>query len=185
MHHHDAVYQLDLYVAPSHQIEVIAAASDGTMIFTAGRTPGEDSPVVAEFVLTQLNRAPTCRELLVELLVLGWLIHKRLLRGQTYMAYKEAHQFTAAARGLARTGLSPHTAHLGWYHLDTILGATPLGRECLTDLDTLVTAPPVPTPDSLRRMLDTALTIAGRAAPEALDELAEAVDAYRHYLDIG
>ncbi len=34
-------------------------------------------------------------------------------------------------------------------------------------------------------MLDLALALARRAAPETTEELARAIDAYRHYLDLG
>ena len=117
--------------------------------------------------------------------MLAWLIRKRIVRGQQFMAYKEAHQLTCAARALARTALSPHTAYLGWYHLDRDLGATPIGRACLADLTALAAEPAVPTLDSLERNLTTVLTLAQRAAPEAVERLSPAIDAYRHYLDLG
>lgn len=186
--HRHMLYQLDLYLAPSGRIEHIVNATRGRVMYTApDHTPtsaGGDTQVEA-FINAHRQTPPTCTDLLVEALVLTWLIRKRIVRGQQFMAYKEAHQLTTAARSLVRTALSPDTAYLGWYHLETDLGATPIGRDCLHALAELAAAPAVPTLASLERALDTVLALAGKAAPEAVEQLGRAIDAYRHYLDLG
>ncbi|AQZ63008.1 unnamed protein product [[Actinomadura] parvosata subsp. kistnae] len=184
--HRHMLYQLDLYLAPAGRVERIVAATRGRLMYTAPDHTGapEGHPQVETFIAAARQSPPTCTELLVEVLVLTWLIRKRIVRGQQFMAYKEAHQLTTATRALARTALSPHTAYLGWYHLETDLGATPIGRACLADLAELAAEPALPTLQSLERMLATVLTLARRAAPEAVEQLATAIDAYRHYLDL-
>lgn len=185
--HRHMLYQLDLYLAPAGRIERIVAATRGRLMYTTpGHTATTDShPQVEMFIAAARQTPPTCTDLLVEVLVLAWLIRKRIVRGQQFMAYKEAHQLTSAARCLARTALSPHTAYLGWYHLETDLGATPIGQACLRDLAQLAAESAVPTLISLERALATVLTLARRAAPEAVEQLEPAIDAYRHYLDLG
>lgn len=185
--HRHMLYQLDLYLAPASRIERIIGATRGRMMYTApGATePRRDHPQVKAFIDARLRTPPTCTDLLVEVLVLAWLIRKRIVRGQQFMAYKEAHQLATAARSLARTALSPATAYLGWYHLETDLGATPIGRDCLRDLAELAAAPAVPTLATLEHALEVVLGLARRAAPDAVEQLGQAIDAYRHYLDLG
>lgn len=183
----DMLYQLDLYLAPSGRIDRIATATRGRLLYTAPDAPAGDREVAADvdaYVRQQRTTTPTCQQLIVEVLVLTWLIRKRIVRGQAFMAYKESHQLVTAARSLARTALSPRTAYLGWYHLEDELGRTPIGRACLRDLRELAAAPPLPTQASLARMLDTALTLARRVAPDTVTSMQQAIDAYRHYLDI-
>lgn len=186
--HQDMLYQLDLYLAPAGRIEQIAAATRGRLLYTATDAPAGDADVsqteVDTYIRERRRTIPTCEQLLVEVLVLAWLIRKRIVRRQAFMAYKEAHQMVTAARSLARTALSPRTAYLGWYHLEDDLGRTPIGRACLADLADLAAAPPLPTQASLARMVDTALTLARRATPETVTDMQQAIDAYQHYLDI-
>lgn len=185
--HRHMLYQLDLYLAPAGRIAHIVTATRGQLMYTApdsGAGP-RSHPQVDAFIAAARQTPPTCTNLLVEVLVLAWLIRKRLMRGQQFMAYKEAHALICAARALTRTGLSPHTAYLGWYHLDRDLGSTPIGRACLRDLAALAAEPAVPTLESLERVLNTVLSLARRAAPEAVERLGPAIDAYRHYLDRG
>ncbi|WP_433520165.1 hypothetical protein ACQP2T_63540 (plasmid) [Nonomuraea sp. CA-143628] len=184
--HRHMLYQLDLYLAPAGRVDRIMTVTRGRLLYTApGHTSAPDShPQVDAFIAAGRQTPPSCTDLLVEVLVLAWLIRKRIVRGQQFMAYKEAHQLTAAARGLARTALSPHTAYLGWYHLEDELGRTPIGRACLCDLAELAAAPPIPTQASLARTLATALRLARRAAPDAVADMQQAIDAYMHYLDL-
>jgi hypothetical protein len=74
---------------------------------------------VAQFVTDRLAMPPACEQLIVEALVLGWMIRKRIARGQKFMAYAETHMLHTAARPLIRAALSPRTAFYRWYHLDT------------------------------------------------------------------
>lgn len=183
--HDGMLYQLDLYLAPSRHIEDITARTHGRLLYTAADSSaaaGDTAAAADAFIDAALAAAPEPVHLIVELLVLAWMIRKRITRGQQFMAYKEAHQFVTAARTLIRAALSPHTAYLGWYHLDEHLGATPIGRSCLDLLAELAALPAVPTATTLPRMLDTALRLAELAAPEAAGELQPGIDAYRYYL---
>lgn len=184
--HEGKLYQLDLYLAPARRISEIKTFARGHLIH--GELPAdapEPDPTIDAFVSERLEVWPTCTELLVETFVLAWMIRKRIARGQLFMAYAEAHMITTAARSLIRTALSPENAYYGWYHLDTQLGNSPLGRACLRDLTALVDSPPVPTVDSLARTVDQVLALARRAVPEIVEEMRLPIDAYLHHLDLG
>jgi predicted nucleotidyltransferase len=186
--HDGKLYQLDLYLAPSDQIPHIAAFTRGQVIYTAPHaadTIPDPDAAVARFITDRLTAPPTCEQLIIEALALSWMIHKRIVRGQRFMAYAETHMLHTAARTLVRTALSPQTAFYGWYHLDTDLGATPIGRACLRELDALITSPPLPTHESLTGTLERILALAHRAAPHAVEGLRLSIDAYRYHLDLG
>lgn len=186
--HGGRLHQLDLYLAPSKAIGDIATFTRGDIIYTAPAAAKqhepEPEPAVKAFIAAQLADPPTCRQLIVEALVLSWMIRKRLARGQRFMAYAETHSLTTAARTLIRAALSPKTACFGWYHLEDDLGTTPIGRACLRDLTALIDSPPVPTVDSLNQSLHRILAVARRAAPEAIAPLSLAVDAVLYHLDL-
>ncbi|MCC5580112.1 hypothetical protein IMZ11_31255 [Microtetraspora sp. AC03309] len=181
--HAGRLYQLDLYLAPADRLTSIAAFTSGSIVYT---NPDAGihlyDPANDDFINRHLSAAPTCEQLIVEALVLTWMIHKRLMRGQQFMAYAETHMLHTAARSLIRTALSPQTAFYGWYHLDTDLGKTPIGQACLRELDMLIASPPVPTVRSLTDSLERILALAHRAAPQAVDKLCLSIDAYRHHL---
>lgn len=178
--HQGTLYQLDLYLAPSGRIEEIQARTRGRVIYTGPQASEADAGAsirVESFARSVLAAAPTATSLITELLVLAHMIHKRLARGQRFMAYKEAYQFTDAARGLARTGLAPHTEYLRWYHLEETLSGTPLGRECLALLRELTGLPAVPDSTTLPTMIDIALRLAALAAPDTAAALQPGIDA--------
>lgn len=183
--HDGKLHQLDLYLAPSDQIDTITALTRGHIVYTNphAATPDPD-PAVARFIADRLAAPPTCEQLIVEALVLSWMIHKRILRGQQFMAYAETHMLYTAARSLIRTALSPQTAFYGWYHLDTHIAITPIGRACLRELESLITSSPLPTIASLTGSLERILALAERAAPQTVDALRLSIGAYRHHLDL-
>lgn len=111
-------------------------------------------------------------------------MRKRIIRGQEFIAYSEAHLFNTAAKNLIKTALAPTSRYYGWYQLREEIGSTPIGKECLRDLATLIAAPAIPTAETLAMGLDRVVAIAQRAAPEAVDSLRSAIDAYRHYLEL-
>ncbi|MEV6865411.1 hypothetical protein AB0M44_30945 [Streptosporangium subroseum] len=183
--HDGKLHQLDLYLAPSDQIDAITALTRGHIVYSNPDAATSDpGPAVARFIADRLAAPPTCEQLIVEALVLSWMIHKRILRGQQFMAYAETHMLYTAARSLIRTALSPQTAFYGWYHLDTHIAITPIGRSCLRELEALITSSPLPTIASLTGSLERILALAERAAPQAVDALRLSISAYRHHLDL-
>lgn len=178
------LYQLDLYLVPSEQIESIAAFTRGQIIYTAQANDTAPEPAVTQFIADRMAAPPTCEQLIIEMLALSWMIHKRIIRGQRFMAYAETHMLHTAARALVRTALSPQTAFYGWYHLDTDIGTTPIGRACLRELEVLIASPPLPTHESLTETLERILALAHRAAPHAVEGLRLSIDAYRYHLDL-
>ncbi len=139
---------------------------------------------MAPFVARTFAEPRSCAELLIETLVVGYLIRKRITRGQEFIAYSEAYLFNTAAKNLIKAALAPTSRYYGWYQLREEIGSTPIGKECLRDLGALISAPAIPTVETLSDGLNRVIAIAERAAPEAVDCLRTALDAYRYYLEL-
>ncbi|WP_214107279.1 hypothetical protein [Acrocarpospora catenulata] len=183
LEHQGHLQQLDLYLAPADRIPAIAGLARGVLVYSnSDAAPEQPNPAVEAFVRDRLAVAPSCHELLVEALVLASMLRKRLARRQRMMAYAEYHMLVTAVRSLIRTALQPSRAAYGWYHLDTEIGASSLGRACLDDLATLMDAPSVPTRETLARALEVVITVAHRVAPDTMDDLRLDLDAYLHHM---
>ncbi|WP_146088947.1 nucleotidyltransferase domain-containing protein [Nocardia cyriacigeorgica] len=177
--------QLDLYVAPASAISGIQDHTVCQAVFVrAPDAASEPESSVAPFVAETLARPRMCADLLVEAMVLGYLIHKRIARGQEFISYSEWFLFNSAAKNLIKAALAPTSRYWGWYQLREEIGSTPIGRACLADLEALISAPAIPTMASLTGGLDRVFAIARRVAPDAVDSMREAVDAYQYYLDL-
>lgn len=177
--------QFDLYVAPASGIARVQEQTVCQSIFL--RDPDavyEKDPGVAPFVARTLGQPRSCEDMLIEALVIGYLMRKRIARGQEFIAYSEAFLFNTAAKNLIKTALASTSQYWGWYQLREEIGSTPIGRECLSDLMSLISAPAIPTIASLTEGLDRVFAIAERVAPEAVDSLRDAIDAYRYYLEL-
>ncbi|WP_416973903.1 hypothetical protein [Streptomyces sp. 4F14] len=178
--------QVDLYLAPASRIAELGRKVGGKTLLerpSAGITAAHTEQArahVAEFT----TRPRTCAELLIEHLVLAVLLHKRIRRGQRFVAYAEWHMLHTATKDLIKTALVPESAFWGWYRLREELARTPIGRTCLADLDAAITSPAVPGTDDVTAALDRVLALTARACPNALDGLADAVTAYRAYLEL-
>ncbi|GAA3633758.1 hypothetical protein GCM10022223_60110 [Kineosporia mesophila] len=187
--HEERLYQFDLYAAPASVISGIVQTTGAREIFT--RSSGEPSlPNPAVFVAPNdvisatWARPASCSELLVEVLVLGLMIKKRLVRGQTFMAFGEWQLLLAAFRDLIKTALVPTSQSRGWYKLLDEVGVTPIGRECLDELSVLMRQPTVPDPVALAETVHQIVAVVERAAPQSVEQLRSAIDAYRYYLDL-
>ena len=177
--------QLDLYLAPASCIRGVQAQTVCEPIFTRDSAGVyEPDPQTESFVTNTMSTTPSCEDLLIEALVIGYLIRKRIMRGQEYIAYSEAFLFNTAAKNLIKAALAPQSRFYGWYQLKEEVGTTPIGRECLKHLAALISAPAIPTTASLADGLDRVFTMANMVAPEAVDNLKEAIDAYRYYLEL-
>lgn len=121
--------------------------------------------------------------MLVEILVLAYMIVKRIRRGQYFISYDQANLLLNTVKDLIKAALVPTSAYWGWYHLEEELGGTPLGRMCLDELAALISAPQLRTAEALSQTLDRVLAIVGHAAPHSLAGLGPALDSYRHYLE--
>lgn len=174
--------QVDLYLIPTSMVDRVP---DTTVVFERSSPEIHKSDGdVAQFVTGTLTEPRTCVELVIEVLIVGYLIRKRIARGQEFIAYSEAHLFNTAAKNLVKTALAPTSRYYGWYQLHEEIGSTPIGRDCLRDLAALISAPAIPTKLSLTTSLDLVLAIAERAAPDAVDSLRPAIDTYRYHLDL-
>lgn len=170
--------QIDLYFTPASRIGALEKQTGARPVFE--RTPDRFYPDLGCAIP---NSTPGATELLVEVLVIGYMIRKRIARGQSFIAYAEANMLATAAKDLVKVALAPHSRYYGWYRLAEEIGITPIGRDCLRHLHALISGPAVPTRESLDHSLALTLAIARRAAPEALDVLRPAIETYWHDLE--
>ncbi|MEV6070125.1 hypothetical protein AB0L82_26570 [Nocardia sp. NPDC052001] len=175
--------QLDIYAVPESILDqnVVSARP----VFTrAGIDVSLSSREAMAFVTRTAAEARTCGELLIEIMVQGFLIRKRIIRRQRFAAYHETHVFNSAVKNLVKAALAPDSRDRGWHNLHTEIGSTPMGKRCLADLDALVSGPAVPTIESLDRGIGAAIALAERAAPEAVEKLRKSIDAYLEYMEL-
>ncbi len=182
--HEGTLQQIDLYVVPVSRLDTVLAQTKAMPVYQAdGERSRRHRQQVDWLITSTLERPYTTQELLVEILVLGHMIHKRIARGQRYVAYAEMFALHTAAKNLMKVALAPGSGFYGWYQLAEEIGTTPIGRQCLADLDRLIGANPIPTSADLSAALTTALELAERAAPDAVAGLRPAITAYWHYLE--
>jgi hypothetical protein len=182
--HEGALHQIDLYVVPSSKLDTVLARTKAMPVYQADGERRELNDSQVDWLITSsLERPYTTQELLVEILVLGHMIDKRIARGQRYVAFAEMFALHTAVKNLIKAALAPGSAFYGWYQLTEEIGTTPIGRQCLADLDRLISGKPIPDSGDLTAALTVALEVADRAAPEAVTALRPAVTAYWHYLE--
>ncbi|MQS34753.1 hypothetical protein FFZ77_03700 [Streptomyces katsurahamanus] len=116
--------------------------------------------------------------------MLAVLLRKRIQRGQRFVAYAEWHMLHTATKDLIKTALAPASRFWGWYQLREEIALTPVGRGCLADLDAAITSPAVPDASDVNAALDRVIALTERTCPNALDGLADAITAYRTYLEL-
>ncbi|QMU74596.1 hypothetical protein GXW83_01155 [Streptacidiphilus sp. PB12-B1b] len=180
------LHQIDLYLAPSSRIPHLRATVATASLLDRQPAPsGLEAVAVAEhFTAEFLARPRTSTELLIEHLVLAVLLHKRIKRGQRFVAYAEWHRLHTATKDLIKTALAPNSRYWGWYQLREEIAVTPIGRACLGDLDAAINGPAIPLAGDVDAAIERVLDLVDRACPEALDRLREAVAAYRTYLEL-
>ncbi len=184
--HAGSLHQIDLYVAAASTIRGLR-----NMVATAGllerppATSAQDAARKAERFIAAYRRQPrSCRDLLIEHLVLVVLLHKRIRRGQRFLAYAEWHLLHTATKNLIKAALSPASGFWGWYQLREELTLTPIGRACLADLQAAINGPAIPEAADVNAALARVIALTERACPHALDDLRDAVAAYRSYLEL-
>ncbi|MGA5130905.1 hypothetical protein ACPCTO_13950 [Streptomyces olivoreticuli] len=184
--HDGKLHQIDLYLAPASQVPTIRRRVASAILFE--REPSETTTSqirqARECVAEQKARPKSCTELLIEHLVLAVLLHKRIQRGQRFIAYAEWHLLHTATKDLIKAALAPASRFWGWYQLREEIALTPIGRACLADLEMAVTSPAVPDAVGVDAALDRVIALTKRACPSALDGLHDAVTAYRTYLEL-
>lgn len=180
------LHQIDLYLAPASRVPHLRARVSTASLLDRQPAPIElDAVAVAEhFTAEYLARPRTCTELLIEHLVLAVLLHKRIKRGQRFVAYSEWHRLHTATKDLIKTALIPNSRFWGWYQLREEIAVTPIGRACLRELDAAISGPAVPTAGDVDAALERMLDLVHRACPEALNGLETAIAAYFTYQEL-
>ncbi|MFD7598704.1 hypothetical protein ACFV6D_37480 [Kitasatospora sp. NPDC059812] len=180
------LHQIDLYLAPASRIPHLQATVATAPLLDRRPAPAAPEAVaLAErFAAEFLARPHSCTELLIEHLVLAVLLHKRIKRGQRFVAYSEWHRLHTATKDLIKTALAPASRYWGWYQLREEIAVTPIGRACLSDLDAAISGPAIPLAADVDSAIERMLALVNRTCPEALDGLHDAVAAYRTYLEL-
>lgn len=181
------LHQLDFYLVPGSRAERIPAHTRACLLYASHADGGSDraSQVkVASLLAEVARRQRSCVELLVEVLVLLQMVRKRVRRGQHFSAHGEWVMTCQAVRDLVKTSLAPTSGYRGWYRLEEELGVTPIGRACARGLRDLVALAAPASDTELAVALDRCLVVADLAAPAAVEELSDAIDSYRDYLEL-
>jgi predicted nucleotidyltransferase len=180
------LHQIDLYLAPASRIPRLRETVGTAVILDRQPAPAAtpDIAVAESFAAAFRDRPRTCTELLIEHLVLAVLLHKRIKRGQRFVAYSEWHRLHTATKDLIKTALAPASQFWGWYQLREEIAITPIGRACLSDLDAAISGPAIPEATDVTRAIERVLALVERACPQALDGLHDAVTAYRTYQEL-
>ncbi|MEV8326761.1 hypothetical protein [Kitasatospora sp. NPDC056731] len=180
------LHQIDLYLAPASRIPHLQAAVATATLLNRRPAPAapEEVALAERFAVEFLARPRSCTELLIEHLVLAVLLHKRIKRGQRFVAYAEWHRLHTATKDLIKTALAPTSRYWGWYQLREEIAVTPIGRACLGALDAAISGPAIPLAADVDSAIERMLALVNRTCPEALDGLRDAVAAYRTYLEL-
>ncbi|WMX46245.1 hypothetical protein RGF97_17300 [Streptomyces roseicoloratus] len=180
------LHQIDLYLVPASRVPRLRATVATAVLLDRepALAPAEGTAVAERFAADFLARPRTCAELLIEHLVLAVLLHKRVTRGQRFVAYSEWHRLHTATKDLIKTALAPTSRFWGWYQLREELALTPIGRACLADLEAAISGPAVPAASDVDAAVERTLALVERACPEALNGLEDAIAAYRTYLEL-
>ncbi|WP_089100517.1 hypothetical protein [Streptomyces hyaluromycini] len=180
------LHQIDLYLAPAARIPRLRATVATALLLDREPAPTttEEAAVAERFAAEFFAQPRTCAELLIEHLVLAVLLHKRIKRGQRFIAYSEWHRLHTATKDLIKTALAPTSRFWGWYQLREEIAITPIGRTCLGDLETAISGPAVPLAADVDAAVERTLALVERACPEALSGLENAIAAYRAYLEL-
>ncbi|GAA2746305.1 hypothetical protein [Kitasatospora cinereorecta] len=180
------LHQIDLYLVPASRIPYLQAAVATASLLDRQPAPAtQEAVAVSERFATEfLARPRTCTELLIEHLVLAVLLHKRIKRGQRFVAYSEWHRLHTATKDLIKASLAPTSRFWGWYQLREEIAVTPIGRTCLGDLDAAISGPAIPVAADVDAAIERMLALVERACPEALAGLETAIAAYRTYQEL-
>ncbi|MER6395801.1 hypothetical protein ABT263_06985 [Kitasatospora sp. NPDC001603] len=180
------LHQIDLYLAPASRVPHLQATVATATLLNRQPAPAtpEEVAVAERFAADFLDQPRSCTELLIEHLVLAVLLHKRIKRGQRFVAYAEWHRLHTATKDLIKAALAPASPFWGWYQLREEIAVTPIGRACLGDLDAAISGPAVPLATDVDAAIERMLALVERACPEALDGLGDAIAAYRTYQEL-
>ncbi|RSS57519.1 hypothetical protein [Streptomyces sp. WAC01280] len=180
------LHQIDLYLVPASHVPHLRATVATAVLLDRepALAPAEDTAVAERFAAEFFARPRTCAELLIEHLVLAVLLHKRVKRGQRFVAYSEWHRLHTATKDLIKTALVPTSRFWGWYQLREELALTPISRACLGDLEAAISGPAVPAASDVDAAVERTLALVERSCPEALHGLEDAISAYRTYLEL-
>ena len=115
------IYQLDLYLLPLSQINSIRRIPKATLVFSQEATlPSAISQNMTEEVTRYIDDKKQSRDTILslgdEIIVLSFLLKKRIKRQQLFLNASETHMLAVCLRNLMRLTWEPHLLDFGWYH---------------------------------------------------------------------
>lgn len=115
------IFQVDLYVVPTTKFESVKAIPRAKQVY--GKTDQDTVLVDAiqieknEKFISQIRSVEQDTEFyIIEILILVFLILKRIKRDQQLLNYSETNLLNNALRNLFRHLFEPHLLAFGWYH---------------------------------------------------------------------
>ncbi len=115
------IYQLDLYLLPLSQVDSIRRIPKATLVFSQDAKPASlNNQNMAEEVSKYIEDKKQSRESIMalgdEIIVLSFLIKKRIKRQQFFLNASETYMLATCLRKLMRLTWEPHLLDFGWYH---------------------------------------------------------------------
>ena len=180
--------QLDTYVVPQPHIAQIVE-NGATVLFDRAAALDEATDIPADCATMAVEALPedkgsTEDDWVIEILVVFYMLRKRVLRGQAFIVYGQTYMLNDVLRKLIKKKFAPASRHWGWYNLDEDLQAHRGGRVCLDALRAMVAAGPIRDRHDIQNSFERVMDIVTHAAPEATARLSRSIDAYRSYLGL-
>jgi predicted nucleotidyltransferase len=179
--------QIDIYVVPESIAPSVQRTTGASLLYgSLANETASDPPEAAlnAYIEAQLDQPASCEDLITEILILVFMMRKRIKRGDSFVVYAEVFQLMCAVKDLIRTALAPTSRYWGWYSLHEDLQYTEVGRYCLEELTALISQPLPLSTEHLTSIYQRIMAVIRAVAPESLGKLDLAVAAYANYLEI-
>jgi hypothetical protein len=115
------IYQLDLYLLPLSQADSIHRMPKATLVFSqdarsASLINQKMTLEVTQYIEDKKQSPESILALSDEIIVLSFLIKKRIKRQQLFLNASETYMLAICLRKLMRLTWEPHLLDFGWYH---------------------------------------------------------------------
>lgn len=185
----DTLCQLDMYITSEPYIQSIV--DNGAKVLLNNKQnlseKKHDNTLLTDTTLGKIrSNNSSARSYIVEVLVIFYMLRKRVLRGQTFIVYGLTYMLTDAIREFIKQVFTARPKHWGWYFLEDELGTEEnlRSRNCLRILEALITAEPIQNRNHLQWVFDGLMEIIFNAAPDQAEMFGPQFDAYRAYLKL-
>ena len=176
------ILQIDLYILPSNRLEKLERTPSVKKIFEKQNVKlilEENDDEIDAYLISKFSEFPTLNELLIEVVILAFLIKKRINRNQVFLNYSETVLLNRTLRDIVRLIFDPKYKEYGWYHLKEILGRHSVSAKWCNEIEQIIITTSVHNMSSLIKSLEFAINLVREQAPEELSEIEVALD---HFL---